>query len=337
MPESWSEGELRAALLGAWSVDRRASQGAVRFARVTFYRDGRFGTLAIDGRTMVYGGWRLAPSAQATDGTPRGRLTLHFDHYAAPSAEYLVALAHGPLGPLVLTDPSGGTRLLLARAGSIDASLVGHWRAPPGVVHRGEHDVDAVDLRRDGGFTLRLGGGAVRHGRWTFDHAPESTPATLLGTLVLDPADVELQIERWAISLSRAGVAVLVARRDRDDHELRLSRPALDPVVHALVAHWRLVAPTGMGVPLEVSLRADGTLEVLPRWGAPRAPGRWSFTRALGRPDALEGTLALAVQPHGHPATFEQWRVALGFHRNAELQFLIEDGRTALRYRRIFR
>lgn len=335
VPSSFPLGDMRAVLWGAWSVDRRASEGEVRFLRINFYRDGRFGTLAIDGHTTVYGSWVLDRDPTVRDRAAHGWLTLRFDHHAVPSAEYHLTVSSVPSGPIVLAETSGGrSRWILARAGAIDAALIGTWKAP-----EGNHSVDTLELRSTGVYLLRLPEGTVRHGRWTFTRTHHGSCAGPAGTLTLDPTDIASPLEHWTVTLNRAEPEFLRVQSPCAASSFVLVRPALDPVLRCLMARWRLVAPTGTGIPHEVFFRQDGTFDLLPRAGALRTHGQWSFQRSLVHPDALEGTLTLTLHPIGPPAIHERWQIYLPFHPHAELQSLIEiDGNhTAARFRRLFR
>jgi hypothetical protein len=259
-------------------------------------------------------------------------LTFHFDHASDPSISYRMMFEAPPLGPLTLAEHGAdGARLLLARAAAIDAALIGAWRVPPGTIHRADYSVDALELRRDGSYVLRLAGGVVRPGHWSHQRGTGVMP--LRGTLVLDPLDVVFAVERWEIELAPGASVLRFAERDGRP-PFTLHRSVLDPLARSFVAHWRFVGPAGAGAPQELVLRHDGEMELIARPGAPRAIGHWSLQQARRAADRVEAVLILAVHVPGHAPTREQWPVQLPFAPGAELHFA---GAPSLRYRRLFR
>lgn len=329
--------DARAEITGVWTLDRRTSRGEPRFIRLTFYRDGRFGSLALDGRTLVYGSWQLLhePPARIDGDDVMARLTLHFDD-GGPSAEYRMALPAGRVGPLVLLTLGGeAQRLVLERALAIDAALLGKWRTQ-GIAHGSESVLESLELRRDGGYLARSPRGGTRAGRWTFERESSMAAGPITGVLALDPLDVALPRERWSATFTWGHVDQLAILQPGGSSVL-LIRPRLDPVLYALLATWRLVEPAGAPAPQEIVLRSDGSLEVLPRAGALRAAGRWEFHRQGVRADALEGQLEVTVQPIGYPPRHERSFVVLPFARLGELAIMPKDSDLTLRYRRLFR
>jgi hypothetical protein len=346
-------------LTGVWLVDRRASDVAPRFLRLTMYPDGRFGALGSDGRTVVYGNWDVAcgpphrpradpDASHASHALPDAepawaRFTLRFDHHADPSAEYTIAAAPSAQGPLELTELGDhGARVVLVRAGALDGALIGAWHLVAAHPAHDARPLDALELRRDATYVLRLPGGVARSGRWSFTRtSPHGAGRPLAGALVLDPTQVVLPREYWRVAVDGARHPALLEIQLGSSAWARLARTTLEPAAHALVATWRLVGPAGAPAPQEITLRADGTLELLARPRSPRTPGRWTFVRdappRAPRFDALEGTLVLTVLPPGQPARRDERRVALAFARGAELHVALDDAAASLRYRRLFR
>jgi hypothetical protein len=335
---------LTEALTGVWNVVRRGAESPPRFRRITFYRDLRFGVRSIDGRTTQWGSWRLrafeGPASNATsnagDQGRIARLGLRFDSQAGPSADYRIRFVDPPLGPMVWEDAdSAGARVALVRAGAVDAVLVGAWSSVADDVPRDAYGLVALDLRADGHYLAQMGGGVTRQGTWEFERSTTSHPRLVDGVLSLDPTDTVFPAESWRVSVNDGS---LLTMENLDAAGVsRFRRRAPDSWSRQLAGAWRFVAPVGAPVPVEITLRGDGGLEIASRPGAARAQGRWSFHSMRRHPNALEGTLALEIHAQGKPAVREQWRILLPHGRGAELRFYSADGKHSLRYRRLFR
>ena len=292
--------------LGVWNVTRRECRGDVRFLRIAFYPDGRFGTLSVDGTTWVYGSWRLEPTETAT-ARVMGKLTLYFDHHAGPERG---------VRSFALDDPPVGCRctswrghvgepaddFLHGAQAAVDAILVGAWQRVGEHNQRGEYAIDRLDLRADGAFGLRIAGGIQRAGRWEFERARGLAGGPVTGTLVLDPAETVFAVERFAAFLSSAPGARLEIQPPESEQPVVLVAPrARSRLARPFVAHWRLVAAADVPVPLEVTLHADGTLEALRASGPPRVRGHWSLQNPRRGADRIEAHIAFTVHLHGYP------------------------------------
>jgi hypothetical protein len=278
-------------------------------------------------------------------------LTLHFDRHDVPSAAYRLSPPTTPAEPLLLEDPTTGhTRAVLSRAGAVEAALTGRWHAPPGAIHRGESAIDELDLAHDGGFVLRLAGGVVHPGTWSFERTPGSP--TVEGTLTLDPHDLVFPIERWrarlgpgyqpALEILQGEPAISSAPRNPASPARRviLHREQLTSRAFWLVGRWRIATtedlPSWVNAH-ELVLHPNGTLEIQQRPGGPRLRGRWAWALSPDIPGALEGTLDLTVTPATHPATRERWLVRMSREQPGELRLEKPEQGPAVRFRRIFR
>ena len=336
---------LTKALTGVWSVVREGASATARFRRVTFYRDARFGVKTVDGLSTLNGHWQIralerasrASIAQAETHEPHdalsARLVLAFDRGTGPSGNYRVRMATPPLGPMTWEDAEApGSLIGLARAGAVDAALAGSWIATDS-----SRGLLALELRADGHYVMQASGGIVRIGTWEFDrgYAASRGMALLEGALRLDPFDRVLPVETWRASL-REGKMLSLEGRDLPG-TLRLVRRTIDSWSRQFVGTWRFIGPSAAPVPHEISLRANGSLEILTRAGGVRGHGRWTLGSLRRHPHALEGALALEVQSAGRPSVREQWRVQLEYESEFELRIFSPDGKHALRYRRLFR